>query len=74
MRPSDHLLVLWQWDTAVRLHRRAQELARDGQSAEWGRTVTAAVRAASELEQSLSNLAPLPAGHYASPCETGKGE
>lgn len=71
MRPSDHLLVLWQWDTAVRLHRRAQALARTGHSAEWGHVVTLAViegeRAAVMLEASTHTAG------ITFPSETGRG-
>lgn len=71
MRPSDHLLVLWQWDTAVRTHRRAQDLARHGHSIEWGKAVTAAVIASSEAERALQSYTGT-AG-VVSPAETGRG-
>lgn len=70
MRPSDHLLVLWQWDTAVQTHRQARLLARHGHSIEWGKAVTAAVIASSEAERALQSYTGV---ETVSPADTGKG-
>ena len=71
MRPSDHLLVLWQWDTAVACHRRAQDLARTGDPLQWGRAARLAT-----LEASLASirLKSYTGAATVSPAETGRGE
>lgn len=60
MRPSDHLLVLWQWDTAVQASRDAIRAAKVAPTDVWVRLAveaTFAELAAAEAIQDYTGAA-----------------